>query len=154
MFFILGEIEATGGGTIKVLEELVNFIQEYNIARNEMRGMLRLYELLAYTTPVMLVLTVSLITGLSTGFTAGLPASSGHGLPQLFPVENVGIDPGLLNEIKTSTLLASLALAVLTSKTIDYTVRNTLRAVIVIVVTIAAFSFLQPLAEEIIKTLV
>ncbi len=154
VFFILGEIEATGGGTIKVLEELVNFIQEYNIARNEMRGMLRLYELLAYTTPVMLVLTVSLVTGLSTGFTTGLPANNGPGLSQLFPVENVRIDPGLLNEIKTSTLLASLALAVLTSKTIDYTVRNTLRAVIVIVITIAAFSFLQPLAEEIIKTLV
>ena len=154
MFFILGEIEATGEGTIKILEELVNFIQEYNIVRNEMRGMLRLYELLAYITPVVLVLTVSLVTGLSTGLTAGLPASSGPGLPQLFPAENVGIDPGLLNEIKTSMLLASLALAVLTSKTIDYTVRNTLRAIIVVIISIISFNTLQPLSEELIKNLI
>ncbi len=152
VFFILGEIESTGGGTIKVLEELVNFVQEYNIAKNEMRGMLRLYELLAYTTPVMLVLTVSLVTGLSTGFQA--PTSSAFSNLPGFSFSIGRLDKTILSEIKTSTLLASISLAVLTSKTIDFTVRNTLRAVIVIIITIASFSFLQPLAEEIIKTLV
>ncbi len=152
VFFILGEIEASGGGTIRVLEELVNFVQEYNIAKNEMRGMLRLYELLAYTTPVMLVLTVSLVTGLSTGFQA--PASSAFSSLPGFSLSIGRFDKAVLSKIRTSTLLASISLAVLTSKTIDFTVKNTLRAVIVIVITIASFSFLQPLAEEIIKTLV
>jgi len=152
IFFILGEIEATGGGTIKVLEELVNFVQEYNIARSEARGMLRLYELLAYTTPVMLVLTVSLVTGLSSSFTSGIQVSGEFA--DLVPIGAVNIDPSLLNEIKSSTLLASIALAILTSKTIDFTVRNTLRAIIVIVVTIIAFHTIQPLAEEIIRSLV
>ncbi len=153
VFFILGEIEATGGGTVKVLEELVNFVQEYNIAKGEMRGMLRLYELLAYITPVMLTLTVSLVTGLSTGFQPPASSSFLSNVPE--PSFNIGhLDESVMSEIKISTLLASLSLAILTSKTIDFTIRNTLRAIIVIIVSIVSFSLLQPLAEYIVKSMI
>ncbi len=45
---MLGQIEETDGETVRVMEELTNFIQEYNIASQEMRSTLRLYETLAY----------------------------------------------------------------------------------------------------------
>ncbi len=115
-------------------------------------GVRQVLQLLAYTTPVMLVLTVSLVAGLSTGFQA--PTSSAFSSLPGFSLSIGRFDKAVLSEIRTSTLLASISLAVLTSKTIDFTVKNTLRAVIVIVITIASFSFLQPLAEEITKTLV
>ncbi len=113
-------------------------------------GVRQVLQLLAYTTPVMLVLTVSLVTGLSTSFASGVNVSSE--LTDLVPIGSVSIESDLLNEIKSSMLLSSIALAVLTSKTIDFTVRNTLRAIIVIVVSIIAFYTIQPLAEEIIRS--
>ncbi len=151
VFFILGEIEATSEGTIKTLEELVNFVQEYNIAKNEMRGMLRLYELLAYTTPVMLTLTVSLVTGLTTGFQPP-SASAFSNAPFGFSPSVGHLNKTVLSEVKTSTLLASLSLAVLTSKTIDFTVRNTVRTIIVVIISILSFHMIQPLAVQIIKS--
>ena len=151
VFFMLGQIEETGGGTIKVMEELTNFVQEYNIARQEMRSTLRLYEALAYVAPVMLVMTTSLITSLTESFGGSLTITS---LPvevqSTIPVFK--ISPELMNEIKMSTLLASTALAVLTSKTVDYTIRNTLRALAVIAITMTCFYVLDPMVKQIIST--
>lgn len=149
---MLGQIEETGGGTIKVMGELTNFVQECNIAKQEMRSTLRLYEALAYVAPVMLVMTTSLITSLTEGFGGSLTIIS---LPMevrsTIPVFKISSE--LMNGIRMSTLLASTALAVLTSKTVDYTIRNTLRALAVIAITMTCFYILDPMVKQIISAL-
>ncbi len=117
-----------------------------------MRSTLRLYKVLAYVAPVMLVMTTSLITSLTESFGGSLTITS---LP--IEVQRVllvfKISSELMNEIKMSTLLASTALAVLTSKTVDYTIRNTLRALAVIAITMTCFHVLDPMVKQIINTL-
>ncbi len=70
----------------------------------------------------MLVMTTSLKTSLTESFGGSLIITS---LPievqSVVPVFKISSE--LMNEIRMSTLLALTALAVLTSKTVDYTIK-------------------------------
>ncbi|MEM1922048.1 MAG: type II secretion system F family protein, partial [Desulfurococcaceae archaeon] len=59
VFWLLGEIEDTGGGTPAVLEEFTSLITDLLDARETAKKGLRLYNILSYITPVFLLMFVA-----------------------------------------------------------------------------------------------
>jgi len=140
--FILSEIEESGGGSPAILEELTHFINEIKYAKVEARKSLFLYELIAYLTPVLLTFSLALILRL---------------VSSIFEVETytaLGSILGLklnFSEVfelfKITIIEASLVFALLTSKIIDFTLRNTIRGFLILL--IAGLSFiLAPYVSE------
>jgi len=140
--FILNEIEESGGGSPAILEELTHFINEIKYAKVEARKSLFLYELIAYLTPVLLTFSLALILRLvSSIFEVETYTALGSILELKLNFNEV------FEQFKITIIEASLVFALLTSKIIDFTLRNTIRGFLILL--IAGLSFiLAPYVSE------
>ena len=135
VIFILNEIEESGGGSPAILEELTHFINEVNHIKAEARKSLLLYELIAYITPVLLTLSLALVLKLTLALTTSETLSTAFSsvLGITFNFNKI------FEQFKITIIEASLTFALLTSKIIDFTLRNTLRGFFILLV--AGLSF-------------
>ena len=133
--FILNEIEESGGGSPAILEELTHFINEINHIKAEARKSLLLYELIAYITPVLLTLSLALVLKLTLALTTSETLSTAFSsvLGITFNFNEI------FEQFKITIIEASLTFALLTSKIVDFTLRNTLRGFFILL--IAGLSF-------------
>jgi len=142
--FILREIEESGGGTPAILENLTQHVSDVMQFRREARSSLRLYEILAYITPLILIfslfLTLKLISLLSFSETALLLSSLG-----------ITLEKSIVSMLKITIIEASLILSLLTSKIIDLTLKNTLRASIVLLVSLISFLIVPGIVDMLVK---
>ncbi len=142
--FILREIEESGGGTPAILENLTQHVSDIMQFRREARSSLRLYEILAYITPLILIfslfLTLKLISLLSFSEIALLLSSLG-----------ITLEKSIISMLKITIIEASLILSLLTSKIIDLTLKNTLRASIVLLVSLISFLIVPGIVDMLVK---
>jgi len=142
--FILREIEESGGGTPAILENLTQHVSDVMQFRREARSSLRLYEILAYITPLILIfslfLTLKLISLLSFSEIALLLSSLG-----------ITLEKSIISMLKITIIEASLILSLLTSKIIDLTLKNTLRASIVLLVSLISFLIVPSIVDMLVK---
>ena len=146
VFWILGKIEDSGGGSPQVIEMITNFFSDFNIARKHMRSTLRLYDILTLITPVLLITSMAMVIALSSLFT--MPEEL-QGVPYQLPSMNV-VDP--LN-VKFSIIISSTILAVLAGKVIDLTLKSMLRLLIVSTILGLSMIFVEPQLIELMKTI-
>ncbi len=143
VFYLLGEVVETGGGTPSLLESVTNFTQRIVGVRRETKASMRVYGLLAYATPVGLAVVIMTMyymlqqfggllgSGVSIGILSGALA-----LPASF-----------LTLSKVMVVETAAVAGFLAGKTIDFTGRNTFRIAIGVslaVVSIFAIQFLIP----------
>ena len=142
--FILREIEESGGGTPAILENLTQHVSDVMQFRREARSSLRLYEILAYITPLILIfslfLTLKLISLVSFSEISLLLSSLG-----------ITLEKSIISMLKITIIEASLILSLLTSKIIDLTLKNTLRASIVLLVSLISFLIVPSIVDMLIR---
>lgn len=149
VIFILGEIENSGGGTPALLEELTRFVSEVQRMRSEARRTLMLYEIIAYMTPILLTLSLALILKLSSTLIIST-------MSEAISMFGIGINTGfgeIFNMFKISIIEASLTFALLTSKIIDFSIKNTLRGFFILVITAMSFMVTPYIAEYVVSLL-
>ncbi len=142
--FLLEEIEESGGGTPAMLEDLTQYVSDVMHYRTEVRKSLRIYEILAYIAPLILIfslfLTLKLVSILSLSEIVLLLTNLG-----------VRIEHSMLPLLKITIIETSIILSLLTSKIVDLTAKNTLRASIVLFISLVGFITIPQIVDGIIS---
>jgi len=148
VFFVLGEIEASGGGSVRVLEMLMNFIEEYWLAQREMKAKLRVYEILIMLTPLMLGTIVSASIGMARALSiASLSKASTIPIPIWLP------SPSSAGALKLLVVGSVASMALVASKAIDGSIRSLLRLAIAAILLTIYGLWLDPLAQHFVEHL-
>ena len=136
VFWLLGEIEDTGGGTPAILEEFTGLITDLLDSRETARRMLRAYDIIAYLTPFFLIVFVAIgimindmIKEISSVQVAAVK-QAGQQLSIQLPILLQPADAAIF-QAKISVIVSSLLLALTMSKAVDLTLRNTIRVAII-----------------------
>ncbi len=136
VFWLLGEIEDTGGGTPAILEEFTGLITDILDSRDTARRMLRAYDILAYLTPVFLIVFVAIgimINDMVKEIASVQQSAIKEASQQLsinLPIMLQPADAAIF-QAKISVIISSLLLALTMSKAVDLTIRNTIRVAII-----------------------
>ena len=139
VFFMLGQVAETGGGTPELLESVNDFTQRMVNVKRETRANMRIYEVLAYATPVGLAITVALLYFITQQFgTSSVLGGSSNPLSGLSHLPPAFID---LTRVLVVEVAASLAF--LASRTIDFTDHATVRVALCVAVAVVAIAASQ-----------
>ncbi len=143
VFWLLGEIEDTGGGTPAILEEFTSLITDLLEARDTARKQLRMYNILTLVTPFFLIIFVAIgiainnmIKSVMGSQAAALQELQKGGMNVNLPIMLKPADTAIFFA-KISVLVSSLLLSITMTKAVNLTVRNTIMPAIV--TTIALF---------------
>jgi flagellar protein FlaJ len=142
-FFLLAEVVESGGGTARCLEILTNFVNQVVRVKRETRASMRLYEILATMTPVMLSFIIALMFTMITAFTGLLTPTAGVG----FLGELTQIPKQLVETSYMLVIAASTCIPLLAGKTIDLTAKNTLRIAVNLALAAAGIAFSTQIAQ-------
>lgn len=157
VFWLLGEIEDTGGGTPAVLEEFTSLITDLLDARETAKKGLRLYNILSYITPVFLLMFVAFGIMINNMIKSVI-APAGEALTQLQGA-GIGAVPIMLRpadeaimHAKMSVFIASFLLALAMTKAVDLTLRNTIRATVVATLALILIHSAEVIADMLTKS--
>jgi len=130
VFFILGKIHESGGGTTKTLDDITRWVTEYDDARKEMISNLRASLMTAFIGPVLMVMISEVSRQLTSRFES---SNIGDGLEFLpYNISNSADVSGLAEIL---TIVSTACMGVTLSKINYFTVRHTLFVCIVTLVT-------------------
>jgi len=121
-FFLLGQVVESGGGTAKCLETLTNFTNHVVRVKKETRSSMRLYQLLSLFTPIALSFITALMFTLLTAFSATLIPGAEAGILG----EIAQIPQALVDQCYLLVIASSICVAMLSTKAVDLTAKNTL----------------------------
>jgi archaeal flagellar protein FlaJ len=133
-FFILGQMSLSGGGTVDTVYQLSVYTGKVVEMKQNTQAEMRPYVILSYVTPILLVFGVTFVSGILVGlgnaFTSGAQAAK---------IQITGVfHPELLQVADILIAGSAAALGVVGAKMSDFTVRNTLRASVNVVIAITA----------------
>ena len=123
IFYLLGEVVETGGGTPALLETVTDFTQRIVGVRRETKSSMRVYGLLAYATPVGLALVIITMYYMLQKFGGILGGGESIGIL----AAGISLPPAFLDITKVLVVEAAAVVGFLAGKTIDFTGRNTFR---------------------------
>jgi hypothetical protein len=143
VFYVLGQMSRSGGGTVETVYQLSAYTTKVAEMRRNTRAEMRPYLLLAYASPVLLAFGVTFTQGLLQSF--GSRAHAG-----LSALHMAGIQASTMPQVmaEASNLLivvSAVALGMIGAKMTDFTVRNTLRASVNVVIAVIATHLLSSL---------
>jgi len=151
-FWLLGEIEDTGGGTPAVLEEFTGLISDLLEAREIARRQLRIYNLLSFITPFFLSIFIA-IGIMINNMVKEASQSEAEALKELQSTAQISLpmmlkpsDEAILHG-KISVVVASTLLAITMSKASDLTLRSTIKPSIILTMSIILIYLLDLLAN-------
>ena len=132
VFFILGKVHESGGGTAKTLDDITRWVTEYHDAKKEMVANLRSSLLTAFVGPVLMVMIHAMSRQLSLRFEESYNAVAGRAnIINIVPPA----DASGLSEVLTITATACMGVAL--SKINYFTVRHTMFTGVITLVTMA-----------------
>ncbi|MEM2855623.1 MAG: type II secretion system F family protein [Candidatus Nitrosocaldaceae archaeon] len=130
IFFNLSKISETGGGSAQILEYMTNFIRQYLTIKNEMYSSIRVFTIIAYVGPFLMVWimrnVVSIIEKIGPG------AKEFYGADIL----NIAITNEFLGFMNIIVTVAALCLGLVVTKIVNFSMKNTLSIIITILITI------------------
>jgi flagellar protein FlaJ len=135
-FLVVGEMGRSGGGTIDTVYQLSSYTTKVvEMKRNTMAEM-KPYIILSYVSPLLLAFGVTFVGGILGSFAQG--ASPGVSALKLSGVGVGGVTPAMMQASSILIVVSAAALGVIAAKMVDFTVKNTMRSSLnVIVATIA-----------------
>ncbi len=153
-FWLLGEIEDTGGGTPAIMEEFTGLITDILDSRENARRQLRVYNFLAYLTPFFLAIFVAMGVAinnmikdvLSSMEQAQREFKTTGGISIQMPIMLAPADAAIFHA-KISVFVSSLLLALAMTKAVDLTVRNTIRVAIISAMALIIIYYVDWLGE-------
>ncbi|MDG6908358.1 MAG: type II secretion system F family protein, partial [Nitrososphaerota archaeon] len=127
VFFMIAKLSESGGGTPSQIDKLRRFVSEITRSKREAMSSVKIFLLLAYSTPFVVFLMTSIIDKMTVPFsgTAHLPILTAAPL-----------NPVLIQALAAS---ATISIVFALMKSIDLTIHNTTRIAIACILIIAAF---------------
>jgi archaeal flagellar protein FlaJ len=143
VFFVLGQMGRSGGGTVETVYQLTTYTERVVEMKRNTRAEMRPYLLLSYVSPVLLAFGVSFLGGVLSGLGSaarpGLTSLNAAGL-------GFGSVPPELTQVSNLLVVVSAAaLGLIGAKMTDFTVKNTLRASVSMVVAVGALLVMSSL---------
>jgi flagellar protein FlaJ len=148
-FFLLGQVVESGGGTVKSLELLTNFINLVVRVKRETKASMRLYQFLSLITPITLSFITALMASLLTAFSVTLIPGVEAGM-----LGEIGQVPqALVNQCYLLVIVSSICAALLSAKAVDLTAKNTLWIAVNLIIATAGVVFSSHIASLLIKSM-
>lgn len=153
-FWLLGEIEDTGGGTPAIMEEFTGLVTDILESRENAKRQLKMYNYLAYMTPLFLSIFVAMGVAInnmikdvmSSMEQAQQAFKTTGGITVQMPMMLAPADAAIFHA-KISVFMSSMLLALAMSKAVDLTVRNTLRVAIISAIAIIIIYYVDWMGE-------
>jgi flagellar protein FlaJ len=143
VFFLLGQMSRSGGGSVETLFHLSSHTGRMVEMKRNSRAEMRPYLILSYVSPVMLAFGVTFVGGVVRSFSRG--ASTGLGALHV-PGPEVGAASPLMGQVSGLLIVVSAAaLGLIGAKMTDFTVRNTLKSSVNILIAVAALAVIAAL---------
>ena len=128
VFFILGKVHESGGGTSKVLDDITRWVTEYADAKKEMIQNLRASLMTAFIGPVLMVMMTVVSDQLASEFEKNQISSH---------LGNLAITPPAAGLSEILTITAVVCMGVVLSKINYFTIKHTMFTGIITAVTMA-----------------
>jgi len=149
-FFLLAQVVESGGGTAKCLETLANFTNHVIRVKRETRSSMRLYQLLSLFTPIALSFITALMFTLLTAFsTTLLPGAEAGVLGEIAQIPQTLVDQCYL-----LVIAASVCVAMLSTKAVDLTAKNTLWITANLAIAAGGITFSSQIASLMMKLII
>lgn len=146
-FFLLAQVVESGGGTAKCLETLTNFTSHVVRVKRETRASMRLYQFLSLFTPIALSLITALMFSLLTAFSATILPGAGAGMLG----EIAQIPEALIQQCYMLVIASSICVAMLSTKAVDLTAKNTLWITVNLALASGGIAFSMQIANFLMK---
>lgn len=134
VFFILGKVHESGGGTTKTFDDITRWVTDYEDSKKEMIASLRASLVTAFIGPVLMVMITAVSDQLTEKFESGY-GSSRFDSSFAFSVSTPMADIAGISEILT--IVATACMGVTLSKINYFTVRHTMFVGIITLVAMA-----------------
>jgi archaeal flagellar protein FlaJ len=143
VFFVLGQMGHSGGGSVDTVYQLTTYTEKVVEMKRNTRAEMRPYLMLSYISPVLLAFGVSFLGGVLHGLGSaarpGLSSLSAAGL------QFGSVPPELIQVSNLLVVVSAAALGLIGAKMTDFTVKNTLRASVSMVVAVGALLVMSSL---------
>ena len=136
VFLVIGEMGQSGGGTVDTVFQLSAYTSKVVDMKKNTPAEMRPYLVLSYASPVLLAFGVTFVGGILRSF--GSSASAGISALRLSGFQFGETTPLMTEASSILIVVTAAALGVIGAKMVDFTVRNTLRASLNVVVAVAA----------------
>ncbi len=162
VFWLLGEIEDTGGGNPAILEEFTSLLTDMLDSRDNAQRQLRLYLVLAYATPIFLGVFIAIgvaINNMIKDVMSSVEESMqelqrlGAPITLRMPIQLRPADTAIFHA-KISLVISSFALAITLGKAVDFTVRNTLRIAIIMILALVVLLYVDTFGQWFLETFI
>jgi flagellar protein FlaJ len=153
--FLLSEIADSGGGSPASLETLSNFVSDVYRVRKETKSSMRMYEILAYMTPIGLSLAISIMVVLMSAFATSSVASGLGGSTSFSFLSGLGTaGPSLEPIANLLVVISSIGIALIAGKSIDFTSKSVIRIAFNVAIAVVAISVAGSVAHNLLSNLV
>ena len=146
-FFLLAQVAESGGGTAKCFETLTDFTNHVLRVKRETHSSMRLYQFLSLFTPIALSFVTALMFTLLTAFSATLLPSVKAGM--LGGIAQ--IPQALVEQCYLLVIATSVCVAMLSTKAVDLTAKNTLWITVNLAIAAGGIAFSSQIASLMMK---
>ena len=150
--FLLSEIADSGGGSPASLEILGNFVTDVYRVRKETKSQMRMYEILAYITPIGLSFAISIMVVMMSAFASSSVGSGLGGVSFLSGLGTAG--PSLEPIANLLVVISSVGIAMIAGKSVDYTSKSVIRIAINLAIAVVAISIAGSVAHSLLSGVV
>jgi len=136
VFFVLGKIADSGGGRPQTLEYITNFVTKTNQAKKEMVSSIRIFAIMAYASPLMMVWMTKGMGEVMEQLGPSFQVLSGSG-----QVTFLSATPEFLGIINLLIAISAICMGMVMSKVANFTIKNTVGVTITSAITFASIYF-------------
>lgn len=134
VFFVLGKIADSGGGRPQTLEYITNFVTKVNQAKKEMVSSIRVFAVMAYLSPIMMVWMTKAMGDIMGKLGPSFQVLSGGAGQIIF----LSATPEFLEIINLLIAISAICMGLVMSKVASFTVKNTIGITITAAITFAS----------------
>lgn len=137
VFFILGKVADSGGARPQTLEYITNFVTKINQAKKEMVSSIRIFAIMAYASPLMMVWMTKAMGDVMGKLGPSFQVLSGGAGQIVF----LSATPEFLQIINLLIAISAICMGMVMSKVASFTVKNTIGITITSAITFASIYF-------------
>jgi len=149
-FFLLAQVVESGGGTAKCLETLTGFANHAVRVKRETRARMRLYQFLSIFTPLALSFITALMFTLITAFATTLLLGAEAGVLS----ELAQVPEALVQQCYMLVMVSSICVAMLSTKAVDLTMKNTLWITVNLILASGGIAFSTNIASLLMRIII
>jgi hypothetical protein len=135
-FLLLGEMSRTGGGTVDTVFQVSSFADRVGEMRRNTQAEMKPYLYLSYVSPLLLAFGVTFVGDILSSL--GTRAGSGLSVLHISGAQVGSLSPALSQVSDLLIVVSAASLGLIGAKLTDFTVRNTLKPSVNVLLAIAA----------------